>query len=794
MNRRDPGSAQSRPRLFSAAADQPRFRRATDAILLVPTLAGLVVLVVAYPPSRFERSLARFLQSFPAALNPIWGAFYDTLAVWALALIVLSIVARRHWVWVHALSSVVIAVAVALVSARTALGRWPDILEYVRLRADETAFPTLRIAVTASVILAIAPHLSRPLQSVGRWVLTLGVVGALLAENATPSASLAAVLVAVVAATVVRLSFGTSAGHPRTRDVLAALDELGVAVERLEPAARQAAGVFTARGTDVDGNSLLVKVYGRDAYDTQLLEKAWRTVLYRGDGLRVRLSRLEAVEHEALMTLLVAQAGIATHRVVVAAEASSGDALLVFRDGATPISSLGGQACDDTRLRRCWEALGLLASAGIAHNRIDPETVAVLDGEIGFIELDRSTIAPRPDQLLMDRAQLLATTAAVVGTERAVAAADRALGSEGVASLLPYLQPAAFGSTLHHALRGAGVDVDELRRQVAAAVGVDAPEPVKLRRITWWALVQIALLAFALSTIVGALAGLDYAALRDYFADASWGWIVFGFVMAQLPRLTQTIATLGAVPAKLPFVPVYAMQLATGYMNLALPSNLARMAVNIRFFQRQGVSPTTAVTAGAIDSFASTVVQALLLLLLILFSAGTLDLQLDTPSGPPVRALVILVALALAAVVALAFVPRVRNSVVKRVRRWWPEVRATVLAVRTGGKLTLLLGGSLATEVLFATALGVFARAFGYHVDLADLLLINISVSLLASLIPVPGGIGVTEFGLTVGLASAGIPEEIAFAIAITYRVATFYLPPLWGFFAMRWLRRTDRL
>jgi len=47
-------------------------------------------------------------------------------------------------------------------------------------------------------------------------------------------------------------------------------------------------------------------------------------------------------------------------------------------------------------------------------------------------------------------------------------------------------------------------------------------------------------------------------------------------------------------------------------MNLAL-SYAARLAVNIRFFQRQGLTPTVAVTSGAIDSFASTVVQIVLL-------------------------------------------------------------------------------------------------------------------------------------------------------------------------------------
>jgi uncharacterized membrane protein YbhN (UPF0104 family) len=44
---------------------------------------------------------------------------------------------------------------------------------------------------------------------------------------------------------------------------------------------------------------------------------------------------------------------------------------------------------------------------------------------------------------------------------------------------------------------------------------------------------------------------------------------------------------------------------------------------------------------------------------------------------------------------------------------------------------------------------------FGYHVHLAELLVVNIGVSLLASLIPVPGGIGVAAFGLTIGLTSA---------------------------------------
>jgi len=96
--------------------------------------------------------------------------------------------------------------------------------------------------------------------------------------------------------------------------------------------------------------------------------------------------------------------------------------------------------------------------------------------------------------------------------------------------------------------------------------------------------------------------------------------------------------------------------------------------------------------------------------------------------------------------------------------------------------------------VLFATALGFFARSFGYHVSLAELLVINMSVSLLGSFVPVPGNIGVAEFGLTIGLVAAGMSDEAAIAAVLLYRISTFYLPPLWGFFAMLWLQRNRYL
>jgi uncharacterized protein (TIRG00374 family) len=154
----------------------------------------------------------------------------------------------------------------------------------------------------------------------------------------------------------------------------------------------------------------------------------------------------------------------------------------------------------------------------------------------------------------------------------------------------------------------------------------------------------------------------------------------------------------------------------------------------------------------------------------------------------------VLVVMVIACAVAFAFVPRVRASVLERWRRWWPQFTSAFRSMRSGHRIAQLLLSNVAAEVLFATALGIMAAALGYHISLVDLLLINMSVSLLSSFIPIPGGIGVVEGGIMVGLAGVGVPDSSALAIALIYRVATFYLPPVAGYFALRWLQRQSYL
>ncbi len=149
----------------------------------------------------------------------------------------------------------------------------------------------------------------------------------MVALGASSSVGVAASLLSAGgAAAIVHLLVGSSAGRPSLDDVRFALADMKIEIAELGVADRQDAGNFAVAARATDGAELIVKLYGRDAYDAALVSTVWRTIWLRQPGTPVGLGRLRQVEHEALMTLLAAQAGIATDSVVTAGATATDDA------------------------------------------------------------------------------------------------------------------------------------------------------------------------------------------------------------------------------------------------------------------------------------------------------------------------------------------------------------------------------------------------------------------------------------------------------------------------------------
>jgi uncharacterized protein (TIRG00374 family) len=106
----------------------------------------------------------------------------------------------------------------------------------------------------------------------------------------------------------------------------------------------------------------------------------------------------------------------------------------------------------------------------------------------------------------------------------------------------------------------------------------------------------------------------------------------------------------------------------------------------------------------------------------------------------------------------------------------------------------LLVGGTFAQRLLVAMALSVSLRAFGDHLRLPVLLVVITLAAFVGGVAPSPGGMGVVEAGMILGLTAAGVSEADATAAVFIQRLFTSYLPPIWGWFTLVWMRKREIL
>jgi uncharacterized membrane protein YbhN (UPF0104 family) len=402
----------------------------------------------------------------------------------------------------------------------------------------------------------------------------------------------------------------------------------------------------------------------------------------------------------------------------------------------------------------------------------------------------------------------MTTTALSTTSERAVASSLRVLGADGLNELLPFLQSAVLDWNTRSRISDGTWDLVALRTEAAAAVGVEVPPLEKLSRVTARSLIRAALILVLTYTLISLFSGVDFSQVWDSLQSADWSWLLLALVVSPFAQVFFAFGTMGATTASVRYLPVLMLQYALEFIAVALPATAARIAMDVRFFQKFGVASGAAVSIGMIDSFSGFIVQILLLLTIllsnlpgftqpVLSSSSSDSSSSDTSSSPSLIALTI--GIGLLSMVVVAIVPKLRRKFRTRFQTAWAafleqarSARGALEVVRRPKKVLLMLGGNLGGQAVQAIVLGLCLQAFGQEAALSQLILINTGVALFAGLMPVPGGVGVAEAGLTAGLQAIGIPSAIAISTAIAFRMVTFYLPPIWGSLAMKWLHKRD--
>jgi uncharacterized protein (TIRG00374 family) len=792
-------------RIFSSASDASRSRRPTDAIMLALAIVGAVALSFPAPgPTAIDTAATNLVRQLPGLAGWFWEAAYALLIIWALVLMALSLVAHgRKRLFLYEVLAGTLALGVAILVANVSGTDPSTSLRGVINSASPPIFLATRIAIATAVIVTASPDLARPVRVVGRWLIGIGAVAAVVLGTALPIGVAAGFLIGFGSAALVHLLVGSPGGRLTLNQVTDVLKELGVDVTATGDAPLQPRGVALTLASTPQGQPLLVKIFGRDAWDGQLVSSAWYAIWHKG-AKRVGAGRLEQVEHEAFLTLAAERGGVPVLPVIAAGEVDQGDALLVLDASGRSLSSVDAGQVDVDLLRDSWQVLGGLHELDISHGRVNAETLIVRpDGSIALTDLGAARVAPPEGSFRTDQAQLLVTTALAADTDRAVSAAADVLGNDGLAGVLPFLQPAAFEYDTRKAMYEQHLDLKALRELIATRTGTEIPPLEPLQRVTWRSILKLAIIGFLAYTLISAFANIGLETIVSDFQDADWWLLLAALVLSPLSQIPQAFSTMGATLHEIRFVPVLMLQYGVQFISLAVPSSAARLALEVRFWERAGVPGAGALSIGMLDSFSTFVIQILLIVIILAADAVTVNLSTDAAgssgdsSGFNWAALLTGILLVLAALgIAYAF-PKTRAKLHKfreTLREKWTDAKDALRVLRHPKKVVLLLGGNLVAQVMLAIILGVCLRAFGQSASLAALILVNTFVSLFAGFMPVPGGVGVAEAALTAGLIAIGVPEGTAASTAIAYRLATFYLPPLWGTFAMRWMKSQSNL
>ncbi|WP_405802161.1 YbhN family protein [Streptomyces sp. NBC_01506] len=300
--------------------------------------------------------------------------------------------------------------------------------------------------------------------------------------------------------------------------------------------------------------------------------------------------------------------------------------------------------------------------------------------------------------------------------------------------------------------------------------------PAALRRLPLRQLVCLVPLVLVTVWVAGnwsvILAGVDE--LRGADRD----WLLAAVAVTGACWVPVCLMRQGTVMERLPAGRLFAAQVAAGSANHLLPAGLGAHAVTLRFLQGCGIPTARAFAALALYSLAQPIGRYTLLLTLMAVYPHAIPLGGPLSAEYGMAALLVLVGgLTLVALVLWSVRP-LRGFVRDFLRTALTDARA--LHTRPA-RVIALWTGALAFPACQAGVMVTVARALHMPVPTVDIVIAYLAASIVAGIVPTPGGIGSVEAALLIALVGAGSPVSVATAAVLGFRIVTVWLPLLPG-------------
>ena len=583
-----------------------------------------------------------------------------------------------------------------------------------------------------------------------------------------------------------RYALGTSTTRPSGAAVAAAMERGGYPITELRIANLTSRGRRYSAITR-NGDPLRITILDRDLEGAGLVNAAWTSLRLRDEPGKGAFNLRKAVEHAALVAYAAQAAGAPVPRLLLATEVGPDSVALVYQQiPGTPFNELTD--ITDTELVSAWRAIRTLHEHQMSHRALSSRhLLRGPENSTWLLGTDQGSIAASDVAIRLDLAELLCSLAMLTSVERSVSSARRVLGSDAIARALPALQPVALSPGTRKALRKHKGMIIALRDAIVELRPDADTEQIQFQRIKPRTLVMIVVGTIAGYVLLSQLTSVD---LGNLFSTANWSWVLGAFGFSLITYAGAAWSLSGFVPEKLSFGRTVLAQVAGDFATLVSPPALGAIAINVRYLQKSGLHPALAAASVGVSQVAAFATH-IGLLLAFGIAAGT---QADFTFDPPIWAVVGVAAVAVI-LLALLAVSAVRRLISKRIGPLIKEVvpRMVTIAQRPT-KLLEGIGGILLLNLAYVGVLYACVQAFDGSLSIAVVAVVYLAGATIGQAAPTPGGLGAVEAALAAGLTAAGLDAGLAVSAVLLYRLLTFWLPTLPGYWSFNYLTKKNLL
>jgi uncharacterized protein (TIRG00374 family) len=539
------------------------------------------------------------------------------------------------------------------------------------------------------------------------------------------------------------------------------------------------------------GSQINVWVFDWELQGSGVLSSWWRGLTVKTSGDFRGMSIRRRVERTALLTYAISATGVRVPEVEMVREIEPDSIFIALENlSGSTFAEINSRKIKLTssQIEKFLTDVKIIHDADIAHRSLAAENIFVTQsGDIAFTGVHSGTVASTDLQQRVDLAEALVTASRASSILETVQVAKRLFTTKELIRTIPAIQSVAMSRKTRQYLSSN----KELLKDLRKALGELAPsaelQPISFQRIKWKNILLASASVVALYVLVPQFSQIS---IKDLITTAEWKWAIVALVGSAITYFASTALLLSFISVPINWFRTLQAQLAASFATLVTPPTLGSVAVNMRFLSRAGVSSPAAATAVGVSQV---VIFFIHLSLLVVFGvvAGT---QTDFSFRPPRITLVVFVIIF--ALIILSFsITKIRNWIFTKTRPIFSQVGPTLAIIaQQPQRLFMSILASISLNISYIVSFYAALNAFGSDISFATAAFVYLAGSTIGQAAPTPGGIGAVEAALIAGLTASGIPSGTALSGVLLYRVATFWLPVLPGWYAFANLQSKNAL